>query len=192
MHIAWTSQAFRSRALLLALAVLPCAGCQSPTGTGMATGAGVGAIGGAILGGLTGRPLAGAALGAAAGTAVGGIAGSEAAEQQRRTDVQIAAATAAAQPAVPAPTLPEIVELTRNGTTDDIIIGQIQNSGAVYRLNSNDILYLEREGVRGPVIRALQQTVYRTPRRVIVQPVQPVYVEPAPVVGVSYGWGGRW
>jgi hypothetical protein len=161
----------------------------------MLAGGGIGAITGAMVGGLVGRPGAGAALGAGVGAMTGGAVGSGIEESERRQSARLAAA-AAAQPAAPPLSLSDVVQLTRSGSSDVVIINQIRSSGSIYHLSANDIMYLQNEGVREPVVREMQQTAYRAPRRVIVEPatvVEPVYVAPAPaVVGVSYGWGRRW
>ena len=68
----------------------------------------------------------------------------------------------------------------------------IRSTGTTYNLRVEDIQYLKEQGVSDAVVAEMQM---RRPVRVI-QPVytRPVYVEPAPVVGVGvgFGYGRRW
>src|SRR5262249_61664635 len=80
--------------------------------------------------------------------------------------------------APPPLSLEDVVNLSRNGTDDEIIIGQIYNSGSVYRLTADQILWLQNNGVRNRVIQAMQQTAYRPVRQVYTE--APVYLVPAP------------
>ena len=82
----------------------------------------------------------------------------------------------------------DIVNLTANGVTDDVIINQIRASGAIYHLSAQDLVNLTNSGVRQPVIREMQATASRPARQ--SYSAQPVYVvEPAPQpvgFGVTY------
>ncbi len=71
---------------------------------------------------------------------------------------QDSAATTAA-PATPPATLPygveDVLKLSRAQVGDDTIINFVQNSGTVYNLGANDIVYLRKEGVSDRVIKAM-------------------------------------
>ena len=79
-----------------------------------------------------------------------------------------------------------------------VIIGQIRTSNSVYYPRTEDVLYLQNNGVREPVIREVQATAYRArPARYVYTPAPVYVVEPAPPppavgFGVTYVGGRRW
>jgi surface antigen len=176
-------------------------GCSSMSNTdkGVLTGGALGATAGGLIGGSHGKAAPGAFLGGALGAVAGGLTGNAIDKSEQRAEARaVAAASATAPAAQPALSLQDVVELTRSGSSDDVIINQVRLSGAVYQLRTEDLLYLQNNGVREPVIRELQATGYRQPRRVYtaVPVAQPVYVypPPPPPVGVGFGFsytGGR-
>lgn len=170
--------------------VLAGGGCSSMNHTdrGVVTGGVLGALGGAAIGSVAGRPGAGAALGAGLGAVAGGASGAAIDNSERRMDARLAAARA------PVLGLRDVVDLTASGSSDDVIITQIRQTGSVYRLTAQDIVYLQNSGVREPVIREMQTSCHRPVRHVYtavpVAPVAPVYVVhpvPPPPVGVGVG-----
>ena len=172
----------------LAGALLPVllGGCESMSNTdaGILGGAGLGAVLGTILGGR--HPGTGAAVGAVAGGIAGGGAGALAdraeARAEARADARTQAAIAAANQRPPL-SLEEIQQMSAKGIGDDVIIGQIRTSGSVYNLTADQITWLHDYGVHDCVIREMQATAWRTPRRVYTAApvIQPVYVvEPVP------------
>jgi hypothetical protein len=181
---------------LLAGAVAPLVfgGCESMSNTdkGLLGGAGIGAVAGGLLGAAVRRPVAGAAIGAAVGGTTGAVAGN--AVDRAEHKAQVEAATAAAAQRVL--TLEQIVALTANATSDEVIINQIRTSGAVYNLTFEQLNYLQQNGVHEPVIREMQATAYRAPRYVYAPAPPPVYVYPPPPpppvgVGVGFSFHGR-
>ncbi len=85
--------------------------------------------------------------------------------------------------------------LARNGTPDDIIMNQIRTSGVVYHLRSEDILYLQQNGVHPCVIETMQATAAAPPPGVVYVANPPpvvIYREPPPVVSVGWGWHRGW
>lgn len=154
-------------------------GCTA-TEQGVVGGGLMGSVIGAIAGGRR-HSAAGAVVGGLAGAAVGGAIGSA-------KDEKTAARQAAAQRQPPL-SIPDVIQLTSSGMSDDVIIDQIRRSGAVYHLTAQDLLTLQNSGVREPVIREMQATVHRPVRRIYT--AQPVYVvEPAPPpppVGIGVG-----
>jgi hypothetical protein len=69
------------------------------------------------------------------------------------------------------PSLEDVVRMTQDSVGDDQIIDRIRAGGAIYRLTADQLLYLNQNGVHGPVIREMQATVYRTPRSTTVESV---------------------
>jgi hypothetical protein len=194
-HTARTSWKWR---ILLGGALLPTAlasGCQSMnnTETGALAGGGIGALLGALAGGPRHAGV-GALIGAGAGATAGALAGNAADKSEQK-----AAAAREAALRNPPLSLEDVARLTGSAASDDVIIGQIRSTGSVYFLTAEQIIWLQNNGVREPVIREMQATATR-PRRVYTAvPVQPVYVvEPSPPpppvgigVGVTYVGGFR-
>jgi hypothetical protein len=169
------------------LATLAGSGCETAAGTGAVSGGLIGAGVGGLLSHCPGGALLGGAIGAGAGTLAG--AGVDIARDKK------AQRAVAADVAMRAPSLEQIVDMTQKAIPPAQIIEQIRTSGAVYRVSPEQLVWLNQQGVNDAVIRELQDSVYRGPRRVYA-PVtvveQPVYVAPPPVaVGVGVGWGGR-
>jgi hypothetical protein len=167
-------------------AVLLADGCETATGTGALAGGALGTGVGALVGrGCPGAAVAGGLIGAGAGAITGATV-----DASRERKAERAAATDAA---LRQPTPQDVVSMTQSGVPDGQIINQIRTSGAVYRLTPNDITWLNQSGVHPAVITEMQDTAYRTGRRVYVaQPaVQPVYVvepvPPPPPVGIGVG-----
>jgi hypothetical protein len=170
----------------LLLALTSAGGCQTATGTGAAAGAAIGTGVGALASRCPGGALVGGLIGAGAG-ALGGAVVDESRERR-------AARAAAADVAVRAPSLQEVVSMTQSAVPAGQIIEQIRTSGVVYRLTPEQVVWLNQQGVNDAVIREMQDTAYRAPRRVVYTsaPVvveQPVYVAPPPPVAVGIGFG---
>jgi hypothetical protein len=168
--------------LLIALAA---SGCQTATGTGAAAG---GAIG-AGVGGLVSRCPGGAVLGGLIGAGTGALAGAGVDAVHRNK----AERAAAADVALRAPTLEQVVAMTQNAVPTAQIVNQIQTSGAVYRLTPDNVTWLNQQGVHPAVIQAMQNTAYTVPRRVVYTSapayvVEPVVVPPPVAVGVGVGF----
>jgi len=167
-------------------------GCQTAAGTGAATGATLGYGIGALASNFNpGATLVGASFGTAAG-----ILGATAVDAIKAKKAQRAAQAAATDAVAHAPTLEDIVYMTHNGVPPEQIIEHIRASGVVYRLNADQIIWLNQQGVSTPVINALLDTGLRPP------PVPPPYpggafplVQPAvgyaaqpPVFGTGYAY----
>jgi len=183
------------RKFLVGVLMLCSCGCASMNNTesGALTGGVVGGALGAIVGAAFHRPLAGAAIGAGTGAVVGGVSG--AAQDRREANINAAntAAIAAANQVVNGPVgLQEVATMVQQHISDSIIIGNIRSSGTTYNLRPQDIQYLKEQGVSDAIVTEMLS------RRTVVQVIQPrpVYVQPAPVVGVEYYGGGgyyrRW
>ncbi|HEV7925391.1 MAG TPA: DUF6600 domain-containing protein [Verrucomicrobiae bacterium] len=66
-------------------------------------------------------------------------------------------------PANLSPDLQNIVKLSQAHMGDDVIVNYIKNSGKVYNLSADDMLYLNSQGVSQPVVNALLQTKDNAP-----------------------------
>jgi hypothetical protein len=167
-------------------------GCESMSNTdkGVLGGAGLGALAGGVIGSATGHAGAGAAIGAGLGGVAGGLTGAAVDNSERKQAIRQAAAQN------PPLSLPDIVQLTQKGTSDSVIIDQIRLTGSVYHLSAQDLMWLQDNGVREPVVREMQATAYRPVRRIYTAAPPPVVVvePPPPPVGVGVGFsvGRRW
>jgi hypothetical protein len=190
MYITSKSQAMRwGWKALLGTALTPlllASGCQTNTGTGLLAGGAIGALAGGAIGAATHHAGTGALIGAAAGSTIGGLAGASEDHHERqmvRADAERRALG-----------LQDVVELTKSGTSDQIIINQINTSGTIYHLSGAEIQWLHDNGVRDAVIETMQATASRPPVYIRERPAV-VYVEPPPPpppIGVGFVFhGGR-
>ena len=130
-------------------------GCQSTNEgavKGGVIGGIIGAVGGGIIGHQSGHGGEGAAIGAAAGAVTGAIIGN-----QTGTPGQ------AATPAQTTPTISanqmsmqQIVDLTKQGVNEAVIIDRIRMSNSRFNLTTDDISYLKQRGVSLKVIDVMQ------------------------------------
>jgi hypothetical protein len=175
------------------------AGCTTPYGQPdyTANGALIGGASGATIGALADRrePGIGALIGGAAGLIAGGLVGHSMDQQ--------AEARSAPPPAYyppppgPPPSINDIEAMTRSGLSDDVIIGQINNTRAVYHLDANALIDLHKAGVSQKVIAYMVNTA----NPVVAQappppPAETMVVAPGPdYVWVDGEWvwnGGTW
>jgi hypothetical protein len=190
---------------LLATVAAGGSGCAHMNNTerGATAGGIMGTAAGAGIGALTGRPLLGAAAGAVTGTAAGALIGNETDKQERREkDAAHAIQLAEAQSAQQRLGITDVIEMSRAGHSDTVIVNQIRSTRSTFTLSSADLNLLKTNGVPDRVIAEMQ--VARAPGRVVVreQPSTviyetgpaPVVVRPAPVVVVGpprpYGYYG--
>jgi len=179
-------------------------GCSTMNNTeaGVVGGGLAGGVLGTIVGAAFHNPLAGAAIGAGTGAVIGGASGAAEDKRERQFEMRQAAAVAAAQEAQqPALTLEDIARLSKNNTPDSVIITQIRNSHAIYKLNADDLNYLQANNVSASVVIELQnsarQNYVNGPPVVYAQPgyiYDPYYYRPPVTVGVGFVGGGyrRW
>ncbi len=170
-------------------------GCYSPGGRPdyTANGALIGGASGAAIGALADRrsPGAGALIGGAAGLITGGLIGhsmDRQAEARNYSPPPPPPYTAVA-PELP-PSLADIEAMSRSGVADDLIIAQINRTGAVYRLDANAIIGLSQAGVSQKVIAYMINTA----STVVTEAPPPVPTETLVVCpGPDYVWvGGEW
>ena len=155
--------------------VLLSAGCETNAGTGLLAGGALGALAGGAIGSASHHAGTGALIGAAAGATLGGVTGAAVDHHEQKVAVQQAAARRALG-------LQDVVTLTQNGTSDEIIMNQIRTSGTIYHLSGQEIVYLKNNGVHDCVIEAMQATANLPP----VAPPPVVYVNEPPPPPVVY------
>jgi hypothetical protein len=174
------------------LPVLLAYGCSSMNDTekGAVTGGAIGAGTGALLGSLTHHTGAGALIGGGIGALSGGLIGNAVDQSKKEQDAKLAAATA---PPPQAPLqLVDIARMAQEHVSDDIIINQIRTTRSVYApLTTDQILWLRQQGVSETIIREMQATAYRYPRRVYTEAPVVVYEPAPPPVAVGLGVGMR-
>lgn len=138
--------------LLCSFVALSAIGCQNAK-TRAAEGAVIGGVLGAAAGGIIGHQShhggEGAAIGAAAGAVTGAIIGSQIEKPAQPTQAQPAANPNQMS-------IQQIVELTKQGVNENVIIDKIHLTNSKFNLSSNDIAYLKQQGVTQKVIDAMQ------------------------------------
>lgn len=182
------------------LPIFALCGCSTMTNTekGVGAGAVLGGVTGGIVGNALGNTGAGAIVGAGLGGISGGLIGNAVDESEKKAEAKAVAAAAAVQQSRGPLGLTDIAQMSQSGVSESVIISQIRSSGSVFRLSSNDTIWLKQNGVSDNVVREMLVTGTRYPRQVYTAaPVYaaPVYVvEPPPPVHVGFGFGyhRRW
>ncbi len=164
-------------------------GCNSPYRAdqgalfGGMTGAGLGAL----VGSATGNAGAGAAIGAGVGAVSGAAVGESLDEIEAANRAEIAARLGRPAP-VGSVTIDDVVNMTRAGVAEDVIVTHIRNHGPATPLKANDLILLQQQGISPRVVQALQTAplpVAAAPGIVVAQP----YPVPAPGYwGPPYGY----
>lgn len=187
---------------------------HNDTAEGAVVGGGVGAITGALVAGRK-KSGAGALIGAGVGAVTGGLIGKA---NDKADERQVAAGAAVvsqanAQAAAQAVTNFDLVEMTRAGVGEDLIISSIRSRGCRMDLSPAGLIALKQSGVSDRVVLAAQSMApggYATPAPAVAAPYSsgptvvydapiavvappPVYyVRPRPAVEFYFGptWGG--
>jgi len=173
-------------------------------------GALLGGVTGALIGGVVGHQnketTEGALIGGAVGAIAGGVFGNKRDQVYRqqqqyyqpqpsyttyhehRTYVQAPPQQRIVVARRPVTTA-EVINMTRSGVSDAVIVAHIQSNGVALQPDVNDVILMNQEGVSDYVVNALQSggrvtTVYQQPTTVYQQPttVYRTYPQPAPVV----------
>lgn len=171
---------------------------QNDTVGGAVVGGGVGALTGAAIGGRKQRGE-GALIGAGVGVLAGGLLGKAAdnADQRQAAAGMAVAANANAQAAAQAVTNFDLVEMTRAGVSEDLIISTIRSRGGRFDLSPTGLIALKQSGVSDRVVLAAQTGTGAgfapAPQTAVYAPAPPsvIYVRPQPAVRFYYGphWG---
>ncbi len=142
-------------------------GCESMSNTAKdgLIGGGIGAGLGAAAGGGKG-----ALIGGLAGTAIGGLIGNDADNQQKHAQQARVMAAEAQANAVQGPQvgITDVIQMTKQGQREDIIINQIRGTNSTFQLSMADISLLQENQVSPNVIAEMQT---RRPMRVVQQQV---------------------
>ncbi len=148
--------------IILMIAVLSFAavnaGCQNAKSRA-AEGAVIGGVLGAAAGGIIGHQSHSGGAGAGIGAAVGALSGAVIGAQIEKKP---AGESAPSQPVTVASTseaqmsVLQVIELSKSGATENIIIDKIKKSNSKFNLTPEDVDYLKKEGVSQNIINAMQ------------------------------------
>ena len=168
--------------LLLALG----AGCYSPYRSDRgALAGGVGGAGVRRLGRQRGRPsggrrLVGAGVGAVSGAAIGGAIDQAEANNRALIEARMG------HPVQPgAVTVGDVINMSRAGVPDNVIITHVQSHGVATPLQPNDLIMMQQTGVSPRVVQSMQVPVVPVGQPVMVRAVPPPVIA-APAVMVPY------
>lgn len=167
---------------ILAAGIPGCAAANH-TQAGAALGTGFGALAGAMIGSDSGHAGEGALIGAATGALVGGAIGN--AEDQAEREIAAVAHAQHVQQAQQALTNADLVRLTQNGISDDVILSSVAARGGRFDLSPEAIISLKNQGVSDKVIIGVQDTAAK--QNSVPVAVDPVLGPPPPVVVVPAG-----
>lgn len=168
-------------------------GCSSMsnTGKGALAGGGIGAVTGAVVDRATGgKGGTGAVVGGIAGAVLGGAIGNEH-DQREKAALQARADATARQIG-----MTEVIDMTRQGQSEQVILKQIQTTNSTYQLSAQDLQTLKDNGVSDTIIMEMQsrradlypRTRYvAVPAPVIYAPPPPIVVAPPPPPGFGVG-----
>lgn len=141
------------------------AGCQN-TKTRAVEGAVIGGLLGGAAGGIIGNQSGNAGAGAGIGIAAGAITGAIIGSQINKPEAQAQSKTQATQETkveghvkaeeTKSLSMQQIVELSKQGITDDEIIKKIKDTNSKFNLTKDGIDYLRQEGVSQEVIDVMQ------------------------------------
>jgi outer membrane lipoprotein SlyB len=140
--------------LFLIPTILIFSSCETKTGTGALAGAGIGALAGGLIGGNATGALVGGAIGAASGALVGAALD----EQDRKIMAERSPNTLDKIDRKEQLTLEDIKNMSQNGLSDKVIIGQIQNTESIFHLSTEELIELKKAGVSEAVIDYMIQT----------------------------------
>lgn len=134
--------------VVLAFSLLGCASSKTRAVEGAAVGGGLGALAGGIIGHQSGHGAEGAGIGLAAGALTGVLVGSQ-------IDKPQAQASTAAAPSSGQMSVQGVVDLVKQGLSDDAVAAQIRATGSLFNLSDAQISNLKQQGVSQKVIDAM-------------------------------------
>lgn len=173
-------------------------GCMSPyrSDRGALAGGLAGAGVGALVGNAVGKTGPGAAIGAGVGALSGALIGNglDEIEARNRAEIEARLGHPVAAGAV---SIGDVVEMSRAGVAEEVIINHLRSRGFAQPLEAADLIRLQQEGVSSRVVAAMQAppTVVRAASPPPMGP--PVIVEehvvaPVPVWGPPYPCYRSW
>jgi hypothetical protein len=209
-----TTRGWISRLAVLAVGAVGLlqTGCSTMNQTekGVLGGGAIGAGLGTLIGSASGNPKTGAVVGGLLGAGVGGMIGNDADRQDEQNRQVLQAEAAQAYRNEQPGRIAEIIDLTRQGQDETVILNHIRNNRMTFVLSAADLNTLRANNVSPQVIAAMQNStqpavVTRPSRPVVVREEviveQPVYIRraPPPPVVVYDPWcrpgfhvHGRW
>ncbi len=139
---------------LLSLVAIVITGCENDTQTGALAGAGVGALGGGLIAGNATGAVVGGAVGAAGGALIGAAVDDHDRANMEQNSPQTLHKIDHSEPL----STNDVIEMSKNGLSDNVMISQIQSTKSVFHLSTSDILELKNAGVSQRVIDYMIQT----------------------------------
>jgi hypothetical protein len=167
------------------LMLLSAGGCQSPyrADQGALLGGLMGAGTGALIGDTAGKAGPGAAIGASLGAITGAAVGSELDQIEARNRAMIENQLGR-QIAAGAVGFDDVVMMTQAGVDDELIVNHIRANGVTRPLETQDLIFLQQQGVSTRVIKAMQEPPPQAASPVVVRESAA-----APVVIHEYSYG---
>lgn len=144
----------KTTVMRLAVGTIFLVGCESKAGTGALVGGAAGVGAGALISPTPQGALIGGAVGAATGAIIGASLDSDDREVLQQNSPDTVDRIDHGQQL----TLDDVKEMSKNGLSDNVIIGQIQSTKSVYYLSTNEIIDLKNAGVSQRVIDYMIQT----------------------------------
>lgn len=162
-----------SFALVLASAC-PVAAQSTNTANGIALGGVAGAITGGLIGKQNRETPEGALIGGAVGAIAGGLIGHSKDKQFAQNQYYQRQAVVQQQVIMQhAVSMSDVINMSRSGLGDSLIVNHIQTNGVQQHLNTHDIIYLHNQGVSENVISAMQNASLEPVMAVAPVPVRP-------------------
>lgn len=143
--------------LALALVGAGLMSCENKAETGALAGAGIGALSGGLIAGNATGAVIGGAIGAVGGGLIGYALDQQDRENLQRESPQTLQRVDQGQPL----SVQDIKAMSRAGIKDEVIMSQIDSSGTVYHLSTEDIIDLKNAGVSQNVIDYMINTANR-------------------------------
>jgi len=144
----------KTTVMTLAVGTIFLVGCESKAGTGALVGGAAGVGAGALISPTPQGALIGGAVGAATGAIIGASLDSDDREVMQQNSPDTVDRIDHGQQLK----LDDVKEMSKNGLSDNVIIGQIQSTKSVYYLSTNEIIDLKNAGVSQRVIDYMIQT----------------------------------
>lgn len=139
---------------LTSLALIGCESMGSNTKKGLGIGGVLGAVAGGVVGHQSGHGVEGALIGGAVGAGAGGLIGSGMDDEAKAQTVPVASSSTASNQL----TILKVVDMSREGTPDDVIIDEIQKTGSVFEMDEQTVQYLKDNKVSEKVIGYMMST----------------------------------
>ncbi|MEZ6140210.1 MAG: glycine zipper domain-containing protein [Zavarzinella sp.] len=174
---------------------------QSNTARSALLGGTLGTGGGALIGSASGNAGKGALIGGVAGTLLGAMIGNE--EDRREEATAALEQQRIQQEELRQLGITEVIQMTKDGISEDIISNQIRTTGSRFDLTASDIRLLRDNGVSDKVILEMQNNrgvrisapapgptviVHEPPPIIYAVPPRPrYYVRPCPPPPLIHG-----